>query len=318
MDEEISIEELKANLLNYREQLQHVEGLLAGDPRNAEYEEVRRGLLEVIELTEDLLPSDELDANHELKRRSGANNERPDSERFSVGTKVQAVWSGDGEWYNATVDAHTSLGYLVVYDGWGNKEEMPKNLCGDVMHANEHTFFLFLESLLLKSLYFITSKVDFDNVRDLDESSEQRNALLDVEKAAEATRLALKRKIAESAEAEIVPKNLPLKLQIKPDDPEDVKAAKRKKIHAFKSRMRLEKMEFAQNKRQNAWHQFQTSKGKSRKVGFFTGGKRESIFKSPEDVKGKVGVTGSGKGITEFQKREKHLNLKAGFEDGGD
>ncbi|MCO5589257.1 hypothetical protein L7F22_043223 [Adiantum nelumboides] len=283
MDEEISIEELKANLLNYREQLQHVEGLLAGDPRNAEYEEVRRGLREVIELTEDLLPSDELDANHELKRRSGANNERPDSERFSVGTKVQAVWSGDGEWYNATVEAHTSLGYLVVYDGWGNKEE-----------------------------------VDFDNVRDLDESSEQRNALLDVEKAAEATRLALKRKIAESADTEIVPKNLPLKLQIKPDDPEDVKAAKRKKIHAFKSRMRLEKMEFAQNKRQNAWHQFQSSKGKSRKVGFFTGGKRESIFKSPEDVKGKVGVTGSGKGITEFQKREKHLNLKAGFEDGGD
>lgn len=53
-------------------------------------------------------------------------------------------------------------------------------------------------------------------------------------------------------------------------------------------------------------------------VGYFTGGKRESIFKSPDDVKGKVGVTGSGKGITEFQKREKHLNLKAGFEDGGD
>ncbi|KAI5060437.1 hypothetical protein GOP47_0024857 [Adiantum capillus-veneris] len=282
MDEEISIEELKANLVNYREQLRHVEGLLDADPHNAEYEEVRRGLLEVIELTEDLLPTDELDARHGLKKQ-GATTDRQDSDRFPVGTKVQAVWSGDGEWYNATVDAHTSLGYLVAYDGWGNKEE-----------------------------------VDFDNVRDIDQSGEEGNALLDVEKAAEATRLALKRKIAESADAEIVPKNLPLKLQIKPDDPEDVKAAKRKKIHAFKSRMRLEKMEFAQNKRQNAWQQFQTSKGKSRKIGFFTGGKRESIFKSPEDVKGKVGVTGSGKGITEFQKREKHLNLKAGFEDGGD
>lgn len=279
MDEEISIEELKANLVNYREQLRHVEGLLATDPRNAEYEEVRRGLLEVIELTEDLLPSDQLaDANHGLERHSDASDER-----FPVGTKVQAVWSADGEWYNATIEAHTSLGYLVVYDGWNNKEE-----------------------------------VDFDNVRKFDPDSEERNALLDVEKAAEATRLALKRKVAESGDAEIVPKNLPLKLQIKPDDPEDVKAAKRKKIHAFKSRMRLEKMEFAQNKRQNAWQQFQTSKSKSRKVGFFTGGKRESIFKSPEDVKGKVGVTGSGKGITEFQKREKHLNLKAGFEDGGD
>lgn len=45
-------------------------------------------------------------------------------------------------------------------------------------------------------------------------------------------------------------------------------------------------------------------------IGFLTGRKRESIFKSPDDPHGKVGVTGSGKGLTEFQKREKHLHLK--------
>lgn len=286
MEEEISIEELKANLVNYREQLLHVEGLLAAEPGNAEFEEVQRGLLEVIELTEDLLSSDQRDnTNHGLHSGADAHEDGFEdySDQFAVGTKVQAVWSGDGEWYNATVEALTPLGYQVLYEGWGNTEE-----------------------------------VDFDNVRRKDLGEEEGNSLHDVEKAAEATRLALKRKVAESADADIVPKNLPVKLQIKPDDPEDVKAAKRKKIHSFKSRMRLEKMEFAQNKRQNAWQQFQTSKSKSRKVGFFTGGKRESIFKSPEDVKGKVGVTGSGKGITEFQKREKHLNLKAGFDDGGD
>jgi hypothetical protein len=44
------------------------------------------------------------------------------------------------------------------------------------------------------------------------------------------------------------------------------KAAKKKKIHSFKSKARLEQMELTQNKRQNAWHQFQTSKGKSKKV----------------------------------------------------
>ena len=47
-------------------------------------------------------------------------------------------------------------------------------------------------------------------------------------------------------------------------------------------------------------------------VGFFSGRKRESIFKSPDDPQGKVGVTGSGKGLTDFQKREKHLHLKGG------
>jgi hypothetical protein len=44
------------------------------------------------------------------------------------------------------------------------------------------------------------------------------------------------------------------------------KAAKRKKIHAFKSKARFEQLEFAQNKRQNAWQQFQTTKGKTKKV----------------------------------------------------
>jgi survival-of-motor-neuron-related-splicing factor 30 len=44
------------------------------------------------------------------------------------------------------------------------------------------------------------------------------------------------------------------------------KAAKRKKIHAFKSKARFEQLEFAQNKRQNAWQQFQTTKGTAKKV----------------------------------------------------
>lgn len=44
------------------------------------------------------------------------------------------------------------------------------------------------------------------------------------------------------------------------------KAAKRKKIHAFKSKMRMEEKEVSQNKRQNAWQQFQTTKGKAKKV----------------------------------------------------
>ncbi|KAI5593243.1 hypothetical protein BDE02_03G001400 [Populus trichocarpa] len=86
----------------------------------------------------------------------------------------------------------------------------------------------------------------------------------------------------------------------------------------FKSKMGFEQLEAAQNKRQNAWQQLQTTKGKTKKVGFFSGRKKESIFKSPDDPKGKVGVAGSGKGLTEFQKREKHLHLKGGSVETGD
>ncbi|CAA2968209.1 Aquaporin TIP1-1 [Olea europaea subsp. europaea] len=44
--------------------------------------------------------------------------------------------------------------------------------------------------------------------------------------------------------------------------------------------------------------------------GFRNLNEQESIFKSFDDPTGKDGVTGSGKGLTEFQKREKHLHLK--------
>ena len=59
-----------------------------------------------------------------------------------------------------------------------------------------------------------------------------------------------------------------------------------------------------------AFNSFPSRISLNSQVGFFSGRKRESIFKSPDDPNGKVGVTGSGKGLTEFQKREKHLHLK--------
>ncbi|XP_044491067.1 survival of motor neuron-related-splicing factor 30 [Mangifera indica] len=286
--EELSIEELFSNLSTYKEQLQQVRQLLVDDPGNSEYVDMERELTEVITLTEELLATAKQNAvsgsdtgtsanaspglhqSYGNKTESGGISAHHDD--FPVGSKIQAVWSEDGEWYDATVEAITPNGYYVAFDGWGNKEE-----------------------------------VDPANVRPI-----QFNALLEAEKVAEATKQAIKRKIEQAAAIDFQSRSLPAKLRINPEDPEDVKATKRKKIHAFKSKVRFEQLEVSQNKRQNAWQQFQTTKGKTKKVGFFSGRKRESIFKSPDDPHGKVGVTGSGKGLTEFQKREKHLHLKGG------
>jgi len=46
-----------------------------------------------------------------------------------------------------------------------------------------------------------------------------------------------------------------------------------------------------------------TKKGYDAKKGLFK--KNESIFKSPETIEGKVGVMGSGKGMTNFSQRTK-------------
>lgn len=286
-----SVEELQANLDMYREQLEQEKQTLRENPDNSECKEVVKGLEEVIELTQDLLQSairqggeaDETDAPGSQQTYLGGDLEQ----RFRPGSKVQARWSEDGEWYRATVEAATDTGYLVVYDEWGNREEVDASR---VRYAGKL-------------------------VEEEEEDNDEVDALLEAEREAEATKQAIKRKIANAADLEITHKDLPTKLRINADDPEDVKAAKRKKIHAFKSKLRIEHLELTQNKRQNAWHQFQSAKGKAKKVGFYTGRKRESIFKSPDDPKGKVGVTGSGKGITEFQKREKHLHMKVGVED---
>ncbi|OVA19135.1 Tudor domain [Macleaya cordata] len=293
-NEELSIDELASNLSTYKEQLQQVRKLLVDDPGNSEYADMEKELEEVIALTEELLATAKqsehpgldsgtnADVSPSLHQSEGtseytqtSNHMSESFEKFPVGTKVQAVWSEDGEWYDATIEALTPNGYYVAFDGWGNREE-----------------------------------VDPDNVRPIQEGVV--NALLEAEKEAEATKQAIKRKIAQAAVVDFQSRSLPAKLRIEPDDPEDVKAAKKKKIHAFKSKVRFEQLEVTQNKRQNAWQQFQTAKGQSKKIGFFSGRKRESIFKSPDDPKGKVGVTGSGKGLTDFQKREKHLHLKGG------
>ncbi|CAN1147422.1 hypothetical protein LINPERPRIM_LOCUS5708, partial [Linum perenne] len=190
--------------------------------------------LQVITLTEELLatakqnevPGSAVGAGSSVSPTYELTDNADPHERFPVGSRVQAVYSEDGEWYDGTVEAITPNGYYVAYDGWGNKEE-----------------------------------VDPDNVRPV-----ETNALVEAERVAEATKLAIKRKIAQAASVDFQSRTLPAKLRIEPDDPEDVKATKRKKIHAFKSKMRVEQLEVAQNKRQNAWQQFQTTKGKTKKV----------------------------------------------------
>ncbi|XP_047164136.1 survival of motor neuron-related-splicing factor 30 isoform X2 [Vigna umbellata] len=277
--DEVSIEELASNLSLYKDQLHQVRQLLNDEPSNSEYVDMERELSEVIALTEELLATAK---QNEMSGSTAApnagtspslsihkENQMLDSsdlqEKFLIGTKVQAVWSEDGEWYDATVEAYTPNGYYVSYDNWGNKEE-----------------------------------VDPANIRPIQEGSV--DALLEAERVAEATKQAIKRKIAQAASIDLQSRSLPAKLRIEADDPEDV----------------MEQLEVTQNKRQNAWQQFQSTKGKAKKIGFFSGRKRESIFKSPDDPQGKVGVTGSGKGLTEFQKREKHFHLKDGTTENDD
>ncbi|KAG0626313.1 hypothetical protein M758_2G118600 [Ceratodon purpureus] len=159
--------------------------------------------------------------------------------------------------YKATVEAVTPGGYFVVYDEWGNKEEVDVSKVRELNIPDGDAEIL---DQMLDGADPSSEAIDNAPV----------DPLLDAEQEANLTRLALKKKIEDAADIDVISRDLPPKLRIKPDDSEDVRAAKKKKIHAFKSKARLEQMELTQNKRQNAWQQFQTTKGKTKKVSAYS------------------------------------------------
>jgi len=87
---------------------------------------------------------------------------------------------------------------------------------------------------------------------------------------------------------------VPNSLKILPTDSEAVRKTKKKRLKRLKSQYRLKKAEEERNTRKRSWQVFQ-SQGKTKRAR-----KGPSIFQSPDSVSGKVGVTGSGKGMTEY------------------
>jgi len=90
---------------------------------------------------------------------------------------------------------------------------------------------------------------------------------------------------------------IPKNLRILPTDTESVRTSKKKRIHAIKSKIRMKNLEEEGKSKQLAWKSF-TTKATKKAPGFVQSTKKGSIFQSPDSVEGKVGVTGSGKGMT--------------------
>lgn len=273
MEGEETAAELREKLDEYRQQLKDVEELLAVEPTNEEYLQIKSDLVDVISLTDDLLklkeeeeavsaaasatsphtvqPSSPPDAAAVPKKglpftpiTPAAPNSHPNF--FAVGTVCEARYSEDGVWYKATINAILEGGkYDVTYTEYGN-----------------------------------TEVVSITDIRPLTDTTKKTNIL------------PLKRPAIPDAIQQI-----PKSLQILPTDSDEVRAAKKKKIKAIKSANRLKTMDEEGKSKKNAWQSF-VNKPKKNVPMSLTGKKKESIFKSPE-VGGKIGVTGSGKPMTQ-------------------
>merc|ERR1712176_1139228 len=99
---------------------------------------------------------------------------------------------------------------------------------------------------------------------------------------------------------------IPESMVIAKTDTEEVIDAKKRKIQAIKKQQRVDKVEEEHNRKQNSWLRFHQNKASTRsRCGFMSGKPKESIFRVPETLEGKVGVMGSGKEMTSFAEPKK-------------
>ncbi|KAL6078476.1 Survival motor neuron [Balamuthia mandrillaris] len=289
-------EALAGKLATLLEQYKQVEAALELSPEDKDLQAAKKELQEVITLTEDLFrlqsekDSGSVDAGKaanntsttptEASYTSSASSSLLDQQSalasgsYPVGTTCQALWSEDQRWYDAMVTAITPSGkYFVTFLGYGNTQE-----CGTEQ---------------LRPMVNAASPAAGGSGAATTSAAAT---------AAGSTSNPHKRKKAEDDLSNLVDASgafvVPEKLRILPNDSEEVIEKKKRKIKALKKKVRQRKIEQERNQKKQSWQSFTEKKGKKRRLGFLTGMRKDSIFKSPEGVQGKVGVTGSGKEMT--------------------
>ncbi|KAI8367651.1 uncharacterized protein BYT42DRAFT_522487 [Radiomyces spectabilis] len=237
---------------SYQFQLDQIEFALSKDPENEELKKLRTDLKELIALTQQF---DIAQSSSKKDKKSPATPSTPTSaststpttqtqspvtsksalasHQFAVGQEVLAKWSGDGQFYRATI---TAIGgadqvFSVVFRGYKESEV-----------------------------------VKAEDVQLLEKDKKRPGIFEDV----------------------VAPPKKKKAKKDKPSGPKKVSEAEVKK---------------------NAWLNFasKSDKSKTKKKMAATPINKKSIFKTPDNPEGKVGVIGSGRGMTGFQRRGKHV-----------
>eukprot|EP00933_Yihiella_yeosuensis_P080078 TRINITY_DN9348_c1_g2_i1.p1 TRINITY_DN9348_c1_g2~~TRINITY_DN9348_c1_g2_i1.p1 ORF type:complete len:333 (-),score=92.94 TRINITY_DN9348_c1_g2_i1:260-1258(-) len=326
MDAHQSAEELLTKLDTYREQLAQVEEALEQQPDEPSLLKLKTDLSEVIVLTEDLVkyqaaaPS-ELEQQEQAGRAS-AEPGRPGRSAVKsvhtalVGRTCEAFF--EQKWYNAEIksvrrDDRGIERATVDFIGFSNTREFkvtdvrmlrpphpaqcqPGTRCQAIFPDDG----LWYDSVITEQTekgYKITftdygakGEVKFDQIR-LQSSGA---------KVADAKKRQIKEVVTPAGY------KIPESLTIQKTDTEEVIDTKKRKIQAIKKTQRAEKLEQESQKDQSSWQKFFHSKASTRsKTGFLSGKPKESIFKVPEALEGKVGVMNSGQEMTKFSEAKK-------------
>mmetsp|Transcript_28047 Transcript_28047/g.75770 ORF Transcript_28047/g.75770 Transcript_28047/m.75770 type:complete len:326 (-) Transcript_28047:669-1646(-) len=313
---EASPDELKSNLAEYKGQLKQVEELLLmGEGVNEELHDMYTSLTEVIQLTEDLLKeAADTEAQAAVAPAPAPGAGLPGPSAPSIPAAAAPAAAGPSSSTPAAIVTPPQLNLPSI---------LPASVAEQIRKAqikaalNGQAPAAWAIGAKVQALYATDQQWYNGTVEAVSASG---NLLVNYEGYDETTELPLSsvRERPESAEIYMgvaAPKRkrveeqqviteIPKWLEIKEGDDEKTVARKKKLIKSCKSKMRFQNMDLAQKAKADNWHNFVSGKGKKKKTGFFTGRKKESQFRVPDSLNAKVGVVGSGKGMTENQKHK--------------
>mmetsp|Transcript_107087 Transcript_107087/g.301376 ORF Transcript_107087/g.301376 Transcript_107087/m.301376 type:complete len:337 (+) Transcript_107087:68-1078(+) len=324
-----SAEELLTKLDTYREQLAQVEEALEQQPDEPSLVKLKNDLTEVIVLTEDLVKYQAAaPEGHETAQPPGAASAGPTATTTGakphsksavhtalIGRTCEAFY--EQKWYNAEIksvrrDDRGIERCTVDFIGFKNQREYkitdvkmlrPPHPAQCQPGSKAQSIFpedgLWYECMITEQTekgykinfmeYGTKAEVKFDQIR-LSSSS---------------GRVAEKKRTIKEVTTPAGYK-IPESMVIQKVDTDEIAEAKRRKIQAIKKSQRADKLDDDAGKKQSSWQKFFHNKASTRsKCGFMSGKPKESIFKVPETLEGKVGVTGSGKEMTMFAEPKK-------------
>eukprot|EP01132_Coremiostelium_polycephalum_P003618 gene3618-4504_t len=274
-----TIDKLENKIKSDKEELQEIELLLEDDPNNDELLTMKSELVELIKTSSELLIQKTRNqqqlqqSNNNIVDDINNNNNNTPSPPISTTTSSTTNQIKKKEDESGKIGIGTACEAKYSVDGiWYNAVITGINKDG--------TYFVTYTD------YGNTESLNLENIRPPTRSQK----LIDNQQLEQKKYLITPDAIQE----------IPKSLKVLPTDSDDVKKQKLKKIHSIKSQNRLKLQDEQSKKKKQAWQDFQNKQKKTVPLSY-TDKKKGSMFSTPDNLNGKVGVIGSGRGMTETQ-----------------
>ena len=328
-------EDLETKIVQYTEQLNQVTSFLLSDPNNVQFLKLKEDLTKIIDLTQLInsqhekplssssngqtndMYDDEDDDDNNLDDNNSVNDDNQSNGRGRVTVNTSAivvgecveVLGGDRPYAGTVTGIIDSDTYQVKYFEFETEVILQSSCIFRIVSASDFDIESEEVKIGQKGLYqckYATDQTFYDAIV----TSLTPNGCM--------VKYTLYGNVEEVPIAYLKPLIAPIKkgqtdaqglilfpdnLRFLPTDTEEDKARKRKKIKAIKSKNRLFTKEAEITAVQQTWQKF-VSKGTKKNSLLLP--KKTSMFASSDAVDGKIGVTNSGKGMSEFTQRKKH------------